>query len=170
MTTDLEQEARWYAKRVIITPMQTGYQGLYDANTETIYIADDLTPTQYRCVLAHEISQTPRQGRPRRPLHGTTSGYRSRPNAHKPSGIPDRRKHIRRRRNPHGKRDERNALDNPGIQTMAARQRGRVRGRNGLDTVLFHRNSTALPTGIHAYRNDKNPKRKDGGGLSQIKQ
>lgn len=35
MTTDLEQEARWYAKRVIITPMQTGYQGLYDANTET---------------------------------------------------------------------------------------------------------------------------------------
>ena len=46
MTTDLEQEARWYAKRVIITPMQTGYQGLYDANTETIYIADDLTPTK----------------------------------------------------------------------------------------------------------------------------
>lgn len=45
MTTDLEQEARWYAERVIITPMQTGYQGLYDANTETIYIADDLTPT-----------------------------------------------------------------------------------------------------------------------------
>ena len=58
MTTDLEQEARWYAKRGIITPMQTGYQGLYDANTETIYIADDLTPTQYRCVLASK-SATP---------------------------------------------------------------------------------------------------------------
>lgn len=63
MTTDLEQEARWYAKRVIITPMQTGYQGLYDANTETIYIADDLTPTQYRCVLAHEISHAKHRDR-----------------------------------------------------------------------------------------------------------
>lgn len=63
VTTDLEQEARWYAKRVIITPMQTGYQGLYDANTETIYIADDLTPTQYRCVLAHEISHAKHRDR-----------------------------------------------------------------------------------------------------------
>lgn len=63
MTTDLEQEARWYAKRVIITPMQTGYQGLYAANTETIYIADDLTPTQYRCVLAHEISHAKHRDR-----------------------------------------------------------------------------------------------------------
>ena len=63
MTTDLEQEARWYAKRVIITPMQTGYQGLYDANTETIYIADDLTPTQYRCVLAHGISHAKHRDR-----------------------------------------------------------------------------------------------------------
>ena len=52
MTTDLEQEARWYAKRVIITPMQTGYQGLYD-----------LTPTQYRCVLAHEISHAKHRDR-----------------------------------------------------------------------------------------------------------
>lgn len=154
MTTDLEQEARWYAKRVIITPMQTGYQGtLRREHRDHLHSGrPHPNPIPVRTGPRNQPRQTPRQGRPRRPLHGTTSGYRSRPNAHKPSGIPDRRKHIRRRRNPHGKRDERNALDNPGIQTMAARQRGRVRGRNGLDTVLFHRNSTALPTGIHTYR------------------
>ena len=63
MTIDIEQEAKWYAKRVVITPMQTGYQGLYDANTETIYMADDLTPTQYRCVLAHEVSHAKHRDR-----------------------------------------------------------------------------------------------------------
>lgn len=31
-----------------------------------------------------------------------------------------------------------------------------------MDTVLFHRNSTALPTGMHAYRNDKTQRGKMG--------
>lgn len=53
MTINIEQEARRYA-RIVVTAMQSGYQGLYDARTETIYIADNLTPTQYRCVLARE--------------------------------------------------------------------------------------------------------------------
>lgn len=53
MTTDLEQEARWYAKRVIITPMQTGYQGLYDANT--VLIDRRITYTRKRCALVHEL-------------------------------------------------------------------------------------------------------------------
>lgn len=87
MTTDLEQEARWYAKRVIITPMQTGYQGLYDANTETIYIADDLTPTQYRCVLAHEISHAKHRDRGGHADRYTEqrADIEASPNAHKPS-------------------------------------------------------------------------------------
>lgn len=39
--------------------------GVYclSTNTETIYIADDLTPTQYRCVLAHEISHAKHRDR-----------------------------------------------------------------------------------------------------------
>ena len=60
MTINIEQEARRYA-RIVVTAMQSGYQGLYDARTETIYIADNLTPTQYRCVLAHEVSHAKHQ-------------------------------------------------------------------------------------------------------------
>ena len=44
MTIDIEQEAKRYA-RIVIAPIQAGYQGLYDVRTETIYIADNLTPT-----------------------------------------------------------------------------------------------------------------------------
>lgn len=43
--------------------MNTNNQGLYDVRTETIYIADNLTPTQYRCVLAHEVSHAKHRDR-----------------------------------------------------------------------------------------------------------
>ena len=62
MTIDIEQEAKRYA-RIVIAPIQAGYQGLYDVRTETIYIADNLTPTQYRCVLAHEASHAKHRDR-----------------------------------------------------------------------------------------------------------
>lgn len=62
MTIDIEQEAKRYA-RIVIAPIQAGYQGLYDVRTETIYIADNLTPTQYRCVLAHEVSHAKHRDR-----------------------------------------------------------------------------------------------------------
>jgi hypothetical protein len=62
VTIDIEQEAKRYA-RIVIAPIQAGYQGLYDVRTETIYIADNLTPTQYRCVLAHEASHAKHRDR-----------------------------------------------------------------------------------------------------------
>ena len=62
MTIDIEQEAKRYA-RIVIAPIQAGYQGLYDVRTETIYRADNLTPTQYRCVLAHEVSHAKHRDR-----------------------------------------------------------------------------------------------------------
>lgn len=62
MTIDIEQEAKRYA-RIVIAPIQAGYQGLYDVRTETIYIADNLTTTQYRCVLAHEVSHAKHRDR-----------------------------------------------------------------------------------------------------------
>lgn len=60
MTINIEQEARRYA-RIVVTAMQSGYQGLYDARTETIYIADNLTPTQYmRTCPRSKPRETPR--------------------------------------------------------------------------------------------------------------
>lgn len=52
---DVEKEALRHA-RVITVHMPEGYQGAYDDEQEVIFIADDLTETQRRCVLAHEIS------------------------------------------------------------------------------------------------------------------
>lgn len=62
MTIDIEQEAKRHA-RIVIAPIQAGYRGLCDVRTGTIYIADNPTPTQYRCVPAHEVSHAKHRDR-----------------------------------------------------------------------------------------------------------
>ena len=42
--------------RVVVTRLPADYQGAYDAVGGIILISDRLTPRQYSCVLAHEIS------------------------------------------------------------------------------------------------------------------
>jgi Zn-dependent peptidase ImmA (M78 family) len=52
---DIESLASMWA-RVVTLPMEAGIQGAFDRETNTIYMASNLTDAQRRCVLAHEIS------------------------------------------------------------------------------------------------------------------
>ena len=124
MTINIEQEARRYA-RIVVTAMQSGYQGLYDARTETIYIADNLTPTQYRCVLAHEVSHAKHQDK-----GGHSDRYtEQRADVEAARMLISQADYVTAEIL-YGMRDskriKRNAMGNPGIQKLAARQRGRI--------------------------------------------
>ena len=55
MICDLDQMAGRVA-RVVVTRLPADYQGAYDAVGGIILMSDRLTPVQYSCVLAHEIS------------------------------------------------------------------------------------------------------------------
>ena len=52
---EVEQLA-WQYGRVLTMPMSVGFQGAFDVETGTIYVSDQLSDIQRRCVLAHEIS------------------------------------------------------------------------------------------------------------------
>lgn len=53
---DLDAAARHWAMLREDIPLPHGIQGGYDARLNLIVLSPDLSPTQRRCVLAHEIS------------------------------------------------------------------------------------------------------------------
>ncbi|KFI50055.1 DUF6782 family putative metallopeptidase [Bifidobacterium biavatii] len=53
---DVSATAGRMARVVVTDQLSAGWQGAYDAEENVILMADDLTPIQYACVLAHEMS------------------------------------------------------------------------------------------------------------------
>lgn len=53
---DMHDAAAHMARVIITDRLPSDWQGAYDAEQDVILMADNLTPIQYSCVLAHEMS------------------------------------------------------------------------------------------------------------------
>ncbi|MBW3093440.1 ImmA/IrrE family metallo-endopeptidase [Bifidobacterium sp. 82T10] len=56
MTHQGKGAGTWEVRVVITSQLPADWQGAYDSEENVILMADNLTPIQYACVLAHEMS------------------------------------------------------------------------------------------------------------------
>ena len=155
---DVETIARKWAN-VYELALPADLEGGYDAANNRILISDRLTPIQRRCVLAHEISHA------RHHDVGCKCDSATERRADMEAArmlvnqleYQSAENYLRRRRMCHSTRTQRHALDNPGIQKLAARQRGCIKKEenHGIQDSQEHKSRQGVAVEPRQKRSNK---------------